>query len=320
MLAARRAEELQPLASDLELTLNCEATLLEFDALQFTQLPGLADAGAGSGGGVRARPPRVRLHGRPGAGTPRPRGDGAHPGDQLHGRGPDSRPPRQLPRGKGKRRDHRRHLGRGGPGGASRTTCTAPPRGGSDCSCRACATGCIPPGSTCSRQSRDSSTRRMTEGLDGLFLVASPDRVAGDILRAWRKRRDVVYTPWFWRWIMLAGAHAAGADLQEAVAVAARGPRRIQFGAARFLRSHRDPAGDGPPRPVSQAPAGGRTAEPTRTRRPTKSMAVFLRSPPGATRNHGPLRTANSQPARQGLLLPARLSSSNPAAARRGRL
>ena len=44
----------------------------------------------------------------------------------------------------------------------------------------------------------------MTEGLDGLFLVASPDRVAGDILRAWRKRRDVVYTPWFWRWIMLA--------------------------------------------------------------------------------------------------------------------
>ena len=43
----------------------------------------------------------------------------------------------------------------------------------------------------------------MTEGLEGLFLVASPDRVAGDILRAWEKRRNVVYTPWFWRWIML---------------------------------------------------------------------------------------------------------------------
>lgn len=33
-------------------------------------------------------------------------------------------------------------------------------------------------------------------------LVASPDRVAGDILRALDRRRDVLYTPWFWRWIM----------------------------------------------------------------------------------------------------------------------
>jgi len=43
----------------------------------------------------------------------------------------------------------------------------------------------------------------MTENLTGLFLVASPDRVAADILRAYRRRRDVVYTPWFWRYIML---------------------------------------------------------------------------------------------------------------------
>lgn len=34
-------------------------------------------------------------------------------------------------------------------------------------------------------------------------LVASPDRVAGDILSALDRRRDVVYTPWFWAWIML---------------------------------------------------------------------------------------------------------------------
>ena len=44
----------------------------------------------------------------------------------------------------------------------------------------------------------------MTEGLDGLFLVASPERVATDIVRAYESRRDVLYTPWFWRYIMLA--------------------------------------------------------------------------------------------------------------------
>ena len=43
----------------------------------------------------------------------------------------------------------------------------------------------------------------MTEGREGLFLVASPERVAADVLRAWRRRRNVVYTPWFWRWILL---------------------------------------------------------------------------------------------------------------------
>lgn len=34
-------------------------------------------------------------------------------------------------------------------------------------------------------------------------LVASPDRVAADIERAIVHHRDVVYTPWFWRWIMM---------------------------------------------------------------------------------------------------------------------
>ncbi|MBT6144433.1 MAG: SDR family oxidoreductase [Gemmatimonadetes bacterium] len=42
----------------------------------------------------------------------------------------------------------------------------------------------------------------MTQGMEGLFLVASPERVAGDILRAWRHGRNEIYTPWFWRWIM----------------------------------------------------------------------------------------------------------------------
>ncbi len=45
---------------------------------------------------------------------------------------------------------------------------------------------------------------RMTEGLDlPGFLVASPERVAKDIYRAHKKRKDVLYTPWFWRLIML---------------------------------------------------------------------------------------------------------------------
>ena len=43
----------------------------------------------------------------------------------------------------------------------------------------------------------------MTWGLPGLFLAASPERVARDIWRAIRKRRYTVYTPWFWRYIML---------------------------------------------------------------------------------------------------------------------
>ena len=42
----------------------------------------------------------------------------------------------------------------------------------------------------------------MTQGLEGLFLVASPEKVARDVLVAWRKGRDVLYTPWFWRWIL----------------------------------------------------------------------------------------------------------------------
>jgi decaprenylphospho-beta-D-erythro-pentofuranosid-2-ulose 2-reductase len=42
----------------------------------------------------------------------------------------------------------------------------------------------------------------MTEGLDGLFLVAKPEKVANDIVRAYNKKRNVLYTPFFWRWIM----------------------------------------------------------------------------------------------------------------------
>jgi len=47
----------------------------------------------------------------------------------------------------------------------------------------------------------------MTWGLDGMFLVASPDDVARDILKAVQKRRNTIYTPFFWRYIMLIITH-----------------------------------------------------------------------------------------------------------------
>jgi decaprenylphospho-beta-D-erythro-pentofuranosid-2-ulose 2-reductase len=44
----------------------------------------------------------------------------------------------------------------------------------------------------------------MTFGLPGLFLVASPQYVGKRIVAALDRSADVVYLPWFWRYIMLA--------------------------------------------------------------------------------------------------------------------
>lgn len=43
----------------------------------------------------------------------------------------------------------------------------------------------------------------MTWGIEGMFLVASPDDVARDILTAVDKKKNVIYTPFFWRYIMV---------------------------------------------------------------------------------------------------------------------
>ncbi|WP_371170798.1 SDR family NAD(P)-dependent oxidoreductase [Aliiroseovarius sp. 2305UL8-7] len=43
----------------------------------------------------------------------------------------------------------------------------------------------------------------MTWGIEGMFLVASPQKVAADILKAVDKQKNVIYTPFFWRYIML---------------------------------------------------------------------------------------------------------------------
>ena len=47
----------------------------------------------------------------------------------------------------------------------------------------------------------------MTYGLPGLFLVASPQAVGERIVASLGKSADVVYLPWFWRYIMLIIKH-----------------------------------------------------------------------------------------------------------------
>ena len=45
----------------------------------------------------------------------------------------------------------------------------------------------------------------MTEGLSlPPLLTAQPKTVANDVYKAVQKSKDIVYTKWFWRWIMLA--------------------------------------------------------------------------------------------------------------------
>jgi len=43
----------------------------------------------------------------------------------------------------------------------------------------------------------------MTAAFNKGPLWASPERVARDIVRAMEKGKSVIYTPWWWRWIML---------------------------------------------------------------------------------------------------------------------
>lgn len=44
---------------------------------------------------------------------------------------------------------------------------------------------------------------QMTFGLPGMFLVADPNKVGEKIVKAIDKKTDVLYVPWFWRYIML---------------------------------------------------------------------------------------------------------------------
>ena len=44
---------------------------------------------------------------------------------------------------------------------------------------------------------------KMTFGKPGMFLVASPESVATAVIKALEKKKNLVYVPWFWFWIML---------------------------------------------------------------------------------------------------------------------
>lgn len=48
---------------------------------------------------------------------------------------------------------------------------------------------------------------KMTAHLKQGALFATPTKVGDDIVRAIERRQDVLYTPWFWRWIMLILLH-----------------------------------------------------------------------------------------------------------------
>lgn len=43
----------------------------------------------------------------------------------------------------------------------------------------------------------------MTWGIEGMFLVSSPEAVAKTLLKAVEKKKNTLYTPFFWRYIML---------------------------------------------------------------------------------------------------------------------
>lgn len=47
----------------------------------------------------------------------------------------------------------------------------------------------------------------MTWGIEGMFLVASPEDIANSLMKAADKKRNVIYTPFFWRYIMLIIRH-----------------------------------------------------------------------------------------------------------------
>jgi short-subunit dehydrogenase len=48
---------------------------------------------------------------------------------------------------------------------------------------------------------------KMIFGRPGVFLAASPDQVAADILSGLKKGRDIIYTPFFWSPVMLILRH-----------------------------------------------------------------------------------------------------------------
>lgn len=47
----------------------------------------------------------------------------------------------------------------------------------------------------------------MVKASQSAFLVISPEKAAADISKAIRRRKQTIYTPWFWSWLMLIIRH-----------------------------------------------------------------------------------------------------------------
>jgi short-subunit dehydrogenase len=47
----------------------------------------------------------------------------------------------------------------------------------------------------------------LTANQKGMFLVSTPEKTAAVIARAIKRRKQSLYHPWFWGWIMLVVRH-----------------------------------------------------------------------------------------------------------------
>lgn len=203
VLAARRAAQLEPLAADLRLRTGRQAQVWEFDALDFSSLAALPERVHRECGEFDLG---VLVFG--------------YLGDQQRAQRDSGELEQILHTNFTSAAIALTHLAaylekRQAPGGLIGISSVAGDRGRQSNYCYGAAKGAL---SLFLQGLRNRLARSqvhvltvkpgfvdtpMTEELEGLFLVASPERVARDILWAYIKKRDVLYTPWFWRYIML---------------------------------------------------------------------------------------------------------------------
>lgn len=203
ILAARQVDQLEPLAADLRLRAGTQVHLLEFDALDLGAAAGLADRAREQAGDFDLA---VQAFGYLGSQSQAEKDDG-----ELRRIVNTNFTAAAVVLG---------HLanylvGRGAPGGIIGIGSVAGDRGRQSNYAYGSAKGALALYLQGLRNRLASHgvhvltvkpgfvDTPMTAGLEGLFLVASPTRVARDIGRAYRRRRNVLYTPWFWRYILL---------------------------------------------------------------------------------------------------------------------
>ena len=204
VLGARQIEEMKPVASDLELTCRVDVSLIEFDALQFEDLPTLPNRIRDKAGDFQLV---VLVFG--------------YMGNQVEVRTDADEMRKTLETNfvaaaitLGSLANYLETQSKSCKCGIIAITSVAGDRGRQSNYIYGAAKGGLnlylqglrnrlyPVGIHVLTVKPGFVDTPMTEGLEGLFLVASPERVANDILRAYNRRKDVIYTPWFWRWIL----------------------------------------------------------------------------------------------------------------------